>query len=706
MRITSPSIGMFFTSFNVLEDTMKIGNTVLLSLLPLWVVLSLLPMIWGQKCRSRRLGKMVAQRLVPLLLSNYSGRKQGLKNLFFLCAIALIGIALSAPKWGYKQEERYVKGVDLLIAVDVSKSMLAEDIKPNRLERTKLAILDLIKLFGGHRIGLIAFSGDSFLQCPLTLDHNAFIQSLDAIDTDTIPMPGTAINTAIELAEKVYDHMQNQKLLFLFSDGEELADSAIDGAKRAEKQNIHIYTIGIGSAEGTTIPIADHKTGKVKPLCDRNGQVVKTFLDEKMLQEIAKITDGQYYHLSPAALSHLQKDISTHFPFLKETSKENKYTEKVYHERYQLFLLPGLLLLLLEILIGTYKKPERYSVSIYYKLSLFAFAFLFSWNNLSAKESKGEVHYKNGEFKEALEFYDQQLKKNPNDRELLYNKGTSLLALNQYEEAVNCFKNANAGAPIELQKKIFYNLGNTLFEQGQNLPDPRNKREKWIESVRHFQSAVDLDGQFEAAKKNAKYVEAEIKKLEEQQKSNKENPEEQNDSQDQSQSNQPQDQNDPQNSKKNPEDQNDSQDQSQPDQPQEQNDPQNSKKNPEDQNDSQDQSQPNQPQEQNDPQNSKENPEDQNDSQDQSQPDQPQDQNDPQNSKENPEDQNDSQDQSQPEPQEQNDPQKMQENTPQDTKMTAGDAIQLLDSLESEEKKLPLKMIYGNIRNRSPEKFW
>ncbi|MDR1303234.1 MAG: VWA domain-containing protein, partial [Puniceicoccales bacterium] len=157
---------------------MKIGNTLLLFLLPVWIIFTLVAAMWGERRRARRLGSFITPRLAPLLLSNYSQTKQTFKHFLFLCATALIGFALTAPKWGYKEEERHVQGIDLLIAVDVSKSMLAEDIKPNRLERTKLAIVDLAKSFAGHRLGLIAFAGNAFLQCPLTLDHNAFIQSL------------------------------------------------------------------------------------------------------------------------------------------------------------------------------------------------------------------------------------------------------------------------------------------------------------------------------------------------------------------------------------------------------------------------------------------------------------------------------------------------------------------------------------------------
>ncbi|MDR2807045.1 MAG: VWA domain-containing protein, partial [Puniceicoccales bacterium] len=497
---------------------MKIGNPSFLFLLPLWIAIVLFLILWGRRRWSQRLGMLIAQRLSPLLLSTYSDKKQKLKNFLFLSAIASIGFALTAPQWGFKEEERYAQGIDVLIAVDVSKSMLAEDIKPNRLERTKLAVLDLIQFFAGHRLGLIAFSGNAFLQCPLTLDHNAFIQSLNAMDTDTIPVPGTAIHVAIELAAKVYGETQNQKLLFLFSDGEELADSAITGAHWAKEQNICIYTIGIGSAEGSTIPISviENNVKKIKPLCDKNGQVIKTTLDEKTLREIAEISEGNYYHLSPIALTHLQRDILNQFPLLKTPSKDNKSIETVYQERYQYFLLLGFLLLILEMLIGTYKKPEQYTISIYYKLSLMIFALFFSMNRLSAKESDGEIHYKNGDFEKALAFYNQQLEKKPGNTELLYNKGTTCLALKQYEEAIDCLKKSTTNAPIALQKKSFYNLGNAFFERGSQCPDTKDVMEQWKESLRHFQSAIDLDEHFEEAKKNAKYVEEALKQLENQ----------------------------------------------------------------------------------------------------------------------------------------------------------------------------------------------
>ncbi|MDR1303295.1 MAG: tetratricopeptide repeat protein, partial [Puniceicoccales bacterium] len=541
---------------------------------------------------------------------------------------------------------------------------------------------------------------------------------------DTIPVPGTAIDGAIALAEEVYAQTSNQKLLFLFSDGEELADSAVAGAQRAKEKNICIYTIGIGSAEGSMIPISAPKTGKVEFLRDRSGQIVKTALDEKTLKEIATATEGHYAHLSAAGLTNLQKNITSRFPLLKKSSPENTYLEKVYQERYQPFLLLGFLLLLLEMLIGTYKKPEKYTVSIYYRLSLILLFFsIFLPDRLLARDSQGEIFYKNGAFGEALEFYNRELEKRKDDPELLYNKGTTCLALGHYEEAGQAFKAASAHAPVELQRKIFYNSGNALFGQGKSLPDPKATLAAWNESLRHFRSAADLDERFEEAKKNARYVEEEIKKLEDQQNpNNQENPKDKKDSKDQQNpddQNQQDNQKDQQNSnnQENPDDKKDSKDQQNPgdknqqDNQKDQQNP-NNQDNPEDKKDSKDQQNPDdkkQQDNQKDQQNSnnQENPEDKKDSKDQQNPDdknQQDNQKDQQNpnNQENSEDKKNSKDQQNPD----ENPNNNLENQPENSKMTKGEALQLLNSLENNEKKLPSKLIYGNIKSRDPEKFW
>ncbi|MDR0418456.1 MAG: VWA domain-containing protein [Puniceicoccales bacterium] len=601
---------------------MSIGNYIFLFLLPIWGLFVLLFLIWGRRRKYRLLRKFTAERLFPVVLQNYSPAREKFKHMLFLAAILFIGFSLAAPRWGYKEEERYTQGVDLLVAVDVSKSMLADDIKPNRLERTKLAILDLLQKFSGHRVGLIAFAGTSFLQCPLTLDYNAFTQSLNALDTDLIPVPGTAIHSALELAEKVYSRAHNQRLLLLFSDGEELAESAIGGAKQAKDAEIFVFTIGIGSPEGSTIPVVSAKTGFPEELRDRKGQVVRTMLDEETLQKVAEITDGQYYRLSPRALEQLKRDILEKFPILKEKSAENSYIEKIPQERYQVFLLLGFLLLILEMLIHTARKQTRYSVSIYYQLSALAILLLLSFSQLSARDSRGEALYKEGKFGEALEFYDETLAKNPNNNAILYNKGTTLLTMRDYEGAEKSFKQALPDAPVELQKNVFYNLGHTFFQKGMGLTDPQGKLQQWEDSKKNFQSAIDLDPQFNDAKQNLQYVEEEIRKLKDQQERQNQQKSDQNKDEDK------------------------------------------------EQNFDQNQSNPSDKQQENSERKDKETSEEQ------------------------------------PFPNMQEDyTSQPQERTP-DGQMTRAEALQLLNSLENNEKKLPFKRLPVSIRPGNPEKFW
>ncbi|MDR1366860.1 MAG: VWA domain-containing protein [Puniceicoccales bacterium] len=628
--------------------------------------------------------KFTAERLFPVVLQNYSPAREKFKHLLFLAAILFIGFSLAAPRWGYKEEERYTKGVDLLVAVDVSKSMLANDIKPNRLERTKLAILDLLQKFSGHRVGLIAFAGTSFLQCPLTLDYNAFTQSLNALDTDLIPVPGTAINSALELAEKVYSQTHNQRLLLLFSDGEELAESAIDGAKRAKGDEIFVYTVGIGSPEGSTIPIVSAKTGFSEELRDRKGQVVRTVLDEETLQKIAEITDSRYYRLSPRALEQLKRDILEKFPLLKEKSAGNSYIEKVPQERYQIFLLLGFLLLILEMLIHTARKRMRYSVSIYYQLSALTILLCLSFSQLSAKDSRGETLYKEGKFKEALEFYNENLKKNPNDNATLFNKGTTSLAMMDYEGAEESFKQALPGAPVGLQKNIFYNLGNTLFQKGMGLANPQDKLQQWEDSKKNFQSAVDLDSQFGDAKQNLQYVEEEIRKLKDQQNQDQQNSDQNKDENKEQNQNQ-------QDSKNDSDKKSDQQDKD----PKNKDSQQNQENPPQDSNKNSSQDQKNTPEQspKNPEQDQKKNPD-----RNQSNP------SDKQQENSDKKDDETSEEQSFPNMQENHTPQP-QEQTP-DGQMTRAEALQLLNSLENNEKKLPSKRLPANIHPGNPEKFW
>ncbi|MBI5124397.1 MAG: VWA domain-containing protein, partial [Candidatus Omnitrophica bacterium] len=268
---------------------------------------------------------------------------------FILCAYSL-----ARPQWGFVWQEVKRTGLDMLIAIDVSKSMVARDVKPNRLERSKYAVKDLVKKLSGDRIGLIAFAGTAFLQCPLTIDYNGFLLALDDINTETIPRPGTSISGAIKEAINVLKGGDKKfKILVLITDGEELEGSALDSANEAAQAGIKIYCVGVGTAEGELIPAVDEH-GDRAYLADRSGQAVKTRLNEDLLKKIAVATGGSYVHATPSdfGLTLLyDKSISR----LEKRDIEAKM-KKHYQERYQIFLGIAAALLLLEPLLSERKR--------------------------------------------------------------------------------------------------------------------------------------------------------------------------------------------------------------------------------------------------------------------------------------------------------------------------------------------------------------
>src|SRR6059036_856874 len=234
----------------------------------------------------RRLQEFVSARLLPQLAGTVNRPRRILRFALQLLGLALAIVSLAQPRWGYTFEDVKRKGLDLLIAVDTSRSMLSNDVQPTRLDRVKLAVQDLINELQGDRVGLIAFAGRAFLQAPLTIDYDAVIEAVNDLDTKTIPEGGTNISSAITLATQSFGKSAvGNRALIIFTDGEELSGDAVKTAKEAVDAGVRIFTVGVGTAQGSLIPIATEGggTGFVK---DDNGQVVKSKLDEKRLKEI------------------------------------------------------------------------------------------------------------------------------------------------------------------------------------------------------------------------------------------------------------------------------------------------------------------------------------------------------------------------------------------------------------------------------------
>lgn len=308
--------------------------------------------LWTLNRRNARIKRFVQARLLQSITPSVSVKRKVVKMAGVTLAVFLGLLALARPQWGFVWEESKRMGLDILIAMDVSKSMLATDVKPNRIERSKFAVKDLIKRLSGDRIGLIAFAGTSFLQCPLTIDYNGFALALDDISVGTIPRGGTAIASAIDEATSVFNGQEKKyKVLVIITDGEELEGDALAAARAASGMGIKIYCVGVGTSEGELIPAAGERGEKVY-LADRKGNVVKTRLNEDILKQVAISTGGSYVRATQSELGLTllyDKSISR----LEKRDIDAKM-RKHYHERFQYFVALAAFLLFLEPLI-----PER-----------------------------------------------------------------------------------------------------------------------------------------------------------------------------------------------------------------------------------------------------------------------------------------------------------------------------------------------------------
>ncbi|MBL7048752.1 MAG: VWA domain-containing protein [Nitrospira sp.] len=317
----------------------------------IWGIAALLAFLfWARRKRAADLQRFAESSLLRHLIISLSERRQAIKISLTVCAIVIMIIALARPQWGFQWREVKRSGLDIIIAIDTSKSMLATDVKPSRMERSKLAVKDFIKRLRGDRIGLIAFAGSSFLQAPLTADYNGFMLSLDDLNIGTIPKGGTSITSAIETAMKSYEGgIKENKILIIITDGEDHGGKPIEMAEKAGADGLKIYTIGIGSADGELIPIINSQ-GQQTFLKDRSGNVVKTRLDEATLKSIALKTGGSYIRATSTEFG-LELLYDEKLSKIEKRDIENKMA-KQYEDRFQILLIFALILLCLELFIS------------------------------------------------------------------------------------------------------------------------------------------------------------------------------------------------------------------------------------------------------------------------------------------------------------------------------------------------------------------
>ena len=331
----------------------------LLVLIPIMIVAFILSVKWRRKA----IGVFGQLKLVYKLMPMASEFKLRSKFILFAVAICALIIGIANPQIGSKMEEVKREGVDLMIAIDLSNSMLAEDLQPNRLMRAKQSISKLIDRLDGDRIGLIVFAGDAYVQLPITTDYSAAKLFLSTINTSIVPTQGTAIGKAIELSIKSFDLQNDQnKAIIVITDGENHEDDAIEKAKEAQELGIFVHTIGMGSAEGGPIPIKNRYGTITSYQKDKEGNTIITTLNEQMLKQIAQSGGGSYIRANStqSGLNALFKEINK---MEKKEIGSKVFTD--YKDRFQWFIGLAIILLIIETLMKGRKNKWSSKINLF-----------------------------------------------------------------------------------------------------------------------------------------------------------------------------------------------------------------------------------------------------------------------------------------------------------------------------------------------------
>ncbi|HXC10969.1 MAG TPA: VWA domain-containing protein [Steroidobacteraceae bacterium] len=513
------------------------------------------------------LARFVSPHLRTELTQSVSVGRRRLQRGFTLAALALLFVALAGPLVGYRWELVSRRGIEIIFAVDTSRSMSTPDVKPDRLTRAKLAIDDFTNELDGDAIGLVAFAGDAFLVCPMTLDYGAFHESLSAIDINTIPRGGTNIASAIRGAQIALRRRPgSDKILILVTDGEDLEGDALTAAQAAARQDsLKIYTIGVGTAQGDLIPLSDNPNGGF--VKDDSGDFVKSRLDEPALKAIAAATGGQYAPLGPQGQGFETLYQSSLAPLLKHDLASRQ--QRVYIERYQWPLSGALALLLLSLLIGSRRRirarsrraaPERRNWAGPAAASLLLPLTLSPWSGPArASPSSAQQAYDKGDFAAATREYAAAAQRDPKTPVLQFNAGAAAYRAGQFPQAAQAFQasisRAVSGDSKRLaeQQDAYYNLGNTLYRTGQGTLQSSQQQtlQSWEQAVKAYDTALELRADDADAKYNRDLVK---RKIDELKKNPPQNPQNKPNNQPNNQQQQGPQQNPPQNSQQPPKD--------------------------------------------------------------------------------------------------------------------------------------------------------
>jgi tetratricopeptide (TPR) repeat protein len=493
----------------------QIENLYTLAAIPVLILLFILLLSW-KKGAMKKIGD---EHLVKQLISNFSPKLFAFKFTLVSIAFALSAFALADLAKPDANSNIRLKGIDVMIALDVSNSMLADDIKPNRLERAKQAVSRLIDKLGDNRIGLVIFAGKAYLQMPLTIDHSAAKMYLASASPDDVPTQGTVISDALKMCYSSFNTEEKKyRSVILITDGEDHDEDAISVTKKMFDAGVITNTIGVGSPQG--VMLRDTRTGDYKK--DEDGNPVVTSLNEDELKQIAQNGQGIYQHMTNAdeVADNLSAKLSG--VEIKGTST-NSLT--VYKHYFWIFLLAAFIFLIIESITPEVKRRSKVPALF---LLFLLFSSLSYSQNINKDIIKGNEAYKKSDYNSAAQAYKNALNKSSQNPIASYNLGNSLYKNDKSDEAISSYDNTirNAGNSV-IKQKSYYNKG-VAFQKQNKLP----------ECITAYKNALKIDPNDEDARQN---LERALKQQEQQQKKNDDQKKDQKqDKKDQGQKKQPQ----------------------------------------------------------------------------------------------------------------------------------------------------------------------
>ena len=433
--------------------------------------------------RAARLTALIVPGVWKTVIPGFSTKCGARKTTLRIAVLLCILIAMTRPQWDARWEEVKHRGLDILIVLDTSKSMLAEDIKPNRLQQAQWAVRDFVRRLEGDRVGLVAFAGSSFLQCPVTVDYAAFTMMLNDLYAGIIPRGGTAIEQALKTAIDSFDEQSDaDRVIILITDGEDHEGNPLRLLDELRRKNIRLFSVGVGTPDGGLIPSQE---GYVK---NSQGLVIKSSLNETLLEKLASGTGGFYVRSAPGDFG-LDRIYKLGIAGLQRGEQETRMA-KVYEERFVWFAAGALLFLLAE---GLLRGVPRALILL----------ILFAPPHVDA--ANWTKSYRAGDYSNALEKLSAEETKTPDVQE--YNRGNILYRMNDFAGAEKAYAAAAAQTKNEkLKLNALYNRGTTLFRAAYATASEPEKIDAAFDSaaraVNQFEEVLLIQPDDEAAKKN------------------------------------------------------------------------------------------------------------------------------------------------------------------------------------------------------------